>query len=53
VARLLSGTPDLDPQHLRDMIDRALDRAQSLRDRVGAIRCVAGRKPQQAVLVGD
>jgi len=41
VARLLSGTPDLDPQHLRAMIDRARDPARSLEDRVGAIRWLA------------
>ncbi len=41
VARLLSGTPDLDPQYLRSMIDRARDPNQSLEDRVSAIRWLA------------
>ena len=41
MSRLLSGAPELDPQHLGAMIDRATDPEQPARERLSAIRWLA------------
>lgn len=51
VARFLSRVPDLDPQHLRAMFDRALDPDQPLADRVAAIRWLARFGTDEAIEV--